>query len=186
MKKTLLLTLALAVVFFLDILPSSAFAQGWERIYGGRVYDYAYSIQRISYGGHIVASKTGSFDASNYAWVIKLDAKGNVQWRKTYGRKSYDNYAYSIQQTSDGGYIVAGYTESFNIRNARVIKDALVIKLDAKGNVQWQKTYGGEDDDYAYSIQQTSDGGYIVAGYSWEIVVLGEDALVLKLDAKGN
>ncbi len=68
--------------------------------------------------------------------------------------------AYSIQQTSDGGYIVAGYTESFGAGDC----DAWVIKLDANGNVQWQKTYGGRSDDEAYSIQQTSDGGYIVAG----------------------
>ncbi len=70
--------------------------------------------------------------------------------------------AYSIQQTSDGGYIVAGYTYFFGAGGW----DAWIIKLDAKGNVQWQKTYGGKDDDEAYSIQQTSDGGYIVAGYT--------------------
>ncbi len=128
-----------------------------------------------------MAGYTESFGAGDSdAWVIKLDANGNVQWQKTYGGKG-DDYAYSIQQTSDGGYIVAGKTLSFGTGDS----DAWVIKLDAKGNVQWQKTYGGEYDDFVHSIQQTSDGGYIVAGYTLSFGA-GNDAWVIKLDAKGN
>ncbi|MEF3167805.1 MAG: hypothetical protein K6360_00495 [Deltaproteobacteria bacterium] len=81
------------------------------------------------------------------------------QWAKTYGGTSHD-VANSIQQTSDGGYIVAGWTSSFGAGDW----DFWVIKLDASGNVAWQKTYGGTSCDEAFSIQQTSDGGYIVAG----------------------
>ncbi len=110
-----------------------------------------------------MAGYTSSFGAGRYdAWVIKLDASGNVQWQKTYGGRNLDE-AKSIQQTSDGGYIVAGETWSFGAGG----RDAWVIKLDAKGNVQWRKTYGGKYEDRAKSIQQTSDGGYIVAGETW-------------------
>jgi hypothetical protein len=112
---------------------------------------------------------------------LKLDANGNVQWQKTYGG-TYDDYANSIQQTSDGGYIVAGRTYSFGAGYA----DVWVLKLDASGNVQWQKTYGGTYDDYANSIQQTSDGGYIVAGVTKSFRAGNADVWVLKLDASGN
>ena len=82
-----------------------------------------------------------------------------MDWQKTYGGTG-DDYANSIQQTSDGGYIVAGSTNSFGAGNY----DSWILKLGTDGTVDWQKTYGGTGDDYANSIQQTSDGGYIVAG----------------------
>ena len=91
--------------------------------------------------------------------VLKLNPDGTVAWQKTYGGSQSD-YAYSIQQTSDGGYIVAGGTVSFGAGGS----DFWILKLDSDGSVAWQKTYGGLNDDYAQSIQQTSDGGYIVAG----------------------
>ena len=89
-------------------------------------------------------------------WILKLDSDGSVAWQKTYGG-SNDDYAYAIQQTSDGGYILTGATASFGM-------DLWVLKLNSDGSVAWQKTYVGSGVDYAQSIQQTSDGGYIVAG----------------------
>jgi hypothetical protein len=97
---------------------------------------------------------------------------------KTYG----GGEAYSIQQTSDGGYIVAGYTGSFGAGG----RDFWVIKLDSSGNITWQKTYGGYNHDEAYSVQQTSDGGYIVAGYTYSFGVGSHDFWVIKLDSSGN
>ncbi len=88
-----------------------------------------------------MAGSTYSFGAGSYdAWVLKLDGSGNVQWQNTYGDIFVDA-AYSIQQTTDGGYIVAGRTNSFGA-SARG-GDAWVLKLDGSGNVQWQNTYGG-------------------------------------------
>ncbi|RLF80741.1 hypothetical protein DRN32_02420, partial [Thermococci archaeon] len=109
-----------------------------------------------------------------------LDSNGNLEWAKTFGGGGYD-YAYSIQQTSDGGYIVGGYTYSFGAGNT----DFLVIELDSNGNLEWAKTFGGGGYDYAYSIQQTSDGGYIVAGRA-DFGAGGYDFLVIKLDSNGN
>ena len=91
---------------------------------------------------------------------MKLDSSGTVTWDETYGGTEHDE-ANSIQQTADGGYIVAGYTESF----ATGGKDIWVLRLDSSGNVIGDEIFGGAEDDEAKSIQQTPDGGYIVAGY---------------------
>ena len=111
---------------------------------------------------------------------MKLDSSGNVTWQKTYGGSGED-YANSIQQTSDGGYIVAGQTYSFRASGF----DAWVLKLDSSGNITWQKTSGGSSWDTANSVKQTSDGGYIVAGYSFSVGAVDYDYLVLKVNAIG-
>jgi hypothetical protein len=168
-----------------DILLIKTDADGnveWAKTYGGTYWDYASSVQQTSDGGYIVAGTTWSFGAG---WIdlflIKTDADGNVQWAKTYGGTD-DDYASSVQQTSDGGYIVAGYTSSFG---AGWI-DLFLIKTDADGNVQWAKTYGGTDIEGAFSVQQTSDGGYIVAGITWSFSAGDFDILLIKTDADGN
>jgi uncharacterized delta-60 repeat protein len=154
----------------------------WKKTYGGSSDDWARSIQQTSDGGYIVAGETSSFGAGySDFYIIKLDANGNKVWQKTYGGSSYD-VAYSIQQTSDGGYIVAGETYSFGVGGS----DFYIIKLDAYGNKIWEKTYGGSSDDYAYSIQQTSDGGYIVAGDTSSFGAGYYDFYIIKLDAYGN
>src|SRR4030042_1398173 len=92
-------------------------------------------------------------------FVFSSNVASASEWVKTYGGGG-DDIPNSFQQTTDGGYIVAGYTYSFGAGG----QDIWVLKLDVDGNVQWQKTYVGTDYDLANSIQQTSDGGYIVAG----------------------
>jgi uncharacterized delta-60 repeat protein len=155
----------------------------WQKIYGGTGADYAYSVQQTSDGGYIVAGITASFGATVYdVWVLKLDSTGGVTWQKMYGGSGAD-FAYSIQQTSsDGGYIVAGYTNSFGAGGW----DVWVLKLDSLGSVTWQKTYGGSSYDYARSVEQTSDGGYIVAGYTYSFGAGDYDVWVLKLDSTGS
>jgi uncharacterized delta-60 repeat protein len=154
----------------------------WQKTYGGSNYDKAYSIQQTSDGGYIIAGGTYSFGAGyEDVYVIKLDKDGNKVWEKTFGG-SDDDEANSIQQTSDGGYIVAGYTYSFGAGK----RDVYVIKLDENGNKLWEKTYGGSDYDDAWSIQQTTDGGYIVAGETNSFGAGGFDVYVIKLDEDGN
>jgi hypothetical protein len=154
----------------------------WAKTYGGGSYDYANSVQQTSDGGYILAGTTTSFGAGDYdIFLIKTDANGNVQWAKTYGGTSGD-YAFSIRQTSDGGYIVAGWTNSFGAGYS----DFFLIKTDANGNLQWAKTYGGTNVDLALSVQQTSDGGYIVAGGTYSFGVGGEAIILIKTDANGN
>jgi uncharacterized delta-60 repeat protein len=154
----------------------------WAKTYGGTSYDEAYSVQQTSDGGYILAGETRSFGAGDYdIFLIKTDANGNIIWAKTYGGTSYD-YAYSVQQTSDGGYIMAGETNSFGAG----FYDAFLVKTDANGNIIWAKTYGGTYGDSAYSVQQTSDGGYIVAGYTWSFGAGDFDIFLIKTDANGN
>jgi len=102
-------------------------------------------------------------------------------WLKTFGGIN-DDFINSIQQTSDGGYIIGGSTNSFGAGNL----DAFIVKLDSSGNISWSKTIGGTNVDYINSIQQTSDGGYIIGGYTYSFGAGNEDVLIVKLDSSGN
>jgi hypothetical protein len=157
-------------------------AVSFAKTYGGTDYDVASSVQQTSDGGYIVAGYTYSFGAGgDDIFLIKTYANGNLQWAKTYGG-TWDDWARSVRQTSDGGYIVAGFTGSFGAGG----DDIFLIKTDANGNISWAKTYGGTYSDYAYSVQQTSDGGYIVAGYTYSFGAGDYDIFLIKTDANGN
>ena len=154
----------------------------WQKTFGGGLDDKAYSIQQTTDGGYIVAGYTNSFGSGSYdVYILKLNSDGSLAWQKTFGGNNED-YAYSIQQTTDGGYIVAGYTRSLGAGKY----DVYVLKLNSDGNLAWQKTFGGSVEDYAYSIQQTTDGGYIVAGYTISFGYGNRNAYVLKLNSDGN
>ena len=154
----------------------------WQKTFGGKNDDEANSIQQTADGGYIVAGWTESFGfGGKDVYILKLDAKGQVEWQKTFDGW-YDDVAKSIQQTKDGGYIVAGWTSSFGSGG----HDVYILKLNSKGEVEWQKTFGEEGDDEANSIQQTKDGGYIVAGWTESFGFGGKDVYILKLDAKGE
>ncbi|MGB3453998.1 MAG: hypothetical protein WBA59_09225 [Moheibacter sp.] len=146
----------------------------WQKSLGGTENDSANSIQQTIDGGYIVAGTsnsnngdvTGNHGGKDY-WIVKLSSSGNIIWQKSLGGTGND-YAYSIQQTIDGGYIVAGESNS---NNGDVIgnhgeSDYWIVKLSSSGNIIWQKSLGGSGNDVSYSIEQTQDGGYIVAGES--------------------
>ena len=161
----------------------------WQKSYGGRGYNWGHSIQQTSDGGYIVAGITDSFGAGGGdIWIVKLGMDGNMQWQKTYGGPGFDE-ANSIQQTSDGGYIVAGRTFSFG-----GCSGAWVLKLTEDGTAVWQKTYGlkdfGDVSLSANSVQQTSDGGYIIAAETREPTAFGLafnfDIWILKLNDNGS
>ncbi len=146
----------------------------WQKSLGGIGYDEAYSIQQTADGGYIVAGASTSNDGdvsgnhgSNDYWIVKLNKTGAIQWQKSLGGSSND-YAYSIQQTADGGYIAAGYSGSNDgdVSSNHGVYDYWIAKLKKTGAIQWQKSLGGSSGDQGYSIQQTEDSGYIVAGYS--------------------
>ena len=150
----------------------------WQKEYSGTGNDRANSMQQTTDGGYIVAGF--AYNAGNAdMWILKLDNNGIISWENRYGGSGEDE-AYAILQTTDGGYIVAGYTDSFGAGEA----DMWILKLDSGGNVVWQKTYGGTGADYARSIQQTTDGEYIVAGYG-VFAGVSNEMLILKLDQSG-
>jgi len=154
----------------------------WERTFKGTGDDMAHSVQQTSDGGYILAGRTRSLDTGHKeACVIKLDAKGDLVWQSTFSGTG-DSIAFCVQETTDGGYIVAGVADSVGVGSS-----ISVLKLNASGQLQWQKTYGGNTDNEAYSVQQTRDGGYIVAGYSGSLGFGAEvSAYVLKLNADGQ
>jgi len=139
-----------------------------------------YSLIQTSDGGYAIAGTTKSD-----VYVVKLDANGNLQWTKTIG-ETYGEVGRSIIQTSDGGYAIAGYIEGITYITYPSSGDVYVVKLDANGNLQWTKAIGGPKIEEGYSIIQTSDGGYAIAGYTTSFGEGREDVYVVKLDAKGN
>lgn len=153
----------------------------WRKVYGGAGDDDILSIDPTSDGGYVLAGATYLTGSSEKAWVLKLDATGNVIWQTTYGG-AFNDAALSVRQTPDGGYIVAGYTWSFGAGGS----DAWVLKLDAGGNVLWQKTYGGAGNEVAMSVVPSGGGGYVVAGQTNSFGAGDSDAWVLKLDATGT
>ena len=149
----------------------------WSMTFDGPVFDaledIAHSVQQTSDGGYIIAGHTRS-DLASY--LIKTDSKGSEEWTRTFGET-----AYAVQQTTDGGYIVAGVT----LEGERS-KDAHVVKMDSSGNEEWSKTFGGPILDSASSVQQTLDGGYIIAGYTDSFPTGERDIYLVKTDSKGG
>jgi hypothetical protein len=153
----------------------------WTQTFGGNAYDDGRSVQQTADGGYIVAGSNGSYGAGySDVFLIKTDASGTEQWSHTFGGSGGD-HGYSVQQTSDGGYIIAGVTESFGAG----LCDVWLIKTDAGGDTLWSQTFGGSDHDYGHSVQQTSDGGYIIAGYTQSYGAGGRDVYLIKTDASG-
>jgi len=154
----------------------------WTRTYGRGGYEAARSVQPTTDGGYIVAGYTSSLGAGSYDfYLIKTDSLGDTLWTRTYGG-SGDDRASSVQPTSDGGYVIAGSTQSFGAGNW----DFYVVKTDSLADTLWTRTYGGSSHEWANSIQQTTDGGYIAAGWSSSFGADYEDLYLVKIDSLGD
>lgn len=157
----------------------------WFKTVGGTNHDYGYSIIKTSDGGYAVAAQTLSFGAGGYdMYILKLNSSGTLQWNKTIGGTGPEfaySYSRSIVQTTDGGYAVVSGTQSFGASY-----DCYIVKLDSIGGFQWNKTIGGTGEDKANSIIQTTDGGYVLAGYTYSFGAGQSDMYIVKLDADGN
>lgn len=175
-------------------------ATQWEKSFGGTGFDYAYSIQQASDGGYIIAGYSESNDGdvtlnkgAGDCWIIKLDYSGAIEWQKTFGGTFNDN-GKCIRQTLDGGYVVAGNTESSDgdVTVNFGASDCWILKLDSYGMIEWEKTLGGSSYDYAQDIKQTSDGGYVLCGgtHSTDGDVSEQngngDSWIVKLNNSGN
>lgn len=172
----------------------------WQRSIGGTNDDLSISIQQATDGGYAFAGRsdsndgdvTGNHGLDDY-WIVKLDSVGIIQWQRSIGGTQTDQ-AQDIDKTIDGGFVVAGYSSSINgdLTGNHGGWDYWVVKLDSSGTIEWQKAFGGTSLDLAYSIQQTSDKGYIVAGTSNsnDSDVTGNhgdgDYWIVKLDSVGT
>jgi uncharacterized delta-60 repeat protein len=157
-------------------------AQGekeWDKTFGGAGGESGRSVQQTSDGGYIFVGYSDW--AGGLLELIKTDAKGKKEWGRVFDGAKADA-GYSVQQTRDGGYILLGYTYSWGAGGS----DFWLIKTNAKGEKEWDKTFGGENDDAGYSVQQTRDGGYILVGSTYPSGSAFRDVLLIKTDAYGN
>ncbi|MCW4053150.1 MAG: hypothetical protein NWE78_08090, partial [Candidatus Bathyarchaeota archaeon] len=121
------------------------------------------------------------FTGGSYFWLVKTDASGSHMWNQTYGGPSNDR-AHSVIQTVDGGYALAGFTNSFGAGDF----DFWLVKTDASGNYEWSQTYGKPSIDRAHSVIQTVDGGYAIVGYTWSFGAGNYDFWLVKMDSAGT
>ncbi|OQA12056.1 MAG: hypothetical protein BWY67_00543 [Bacteroidetes bacterium ADurb.Bin397] len=203
MKKHHLFILLSALLLPIYAIPQEI---QWENTIGGSGDDQVSSAAQTSDGGYIVGGfsqsdisgdKTENSHGGSDYWIVKTDSLGNILWENTIGGSGND-YLLSIAQTSDGGYILGGNSNS-NISgdktdNSNGGYDYWIVKTDNLGNIQWQNTIGGNDDDYLRSLKLTSDGGYILGGYSGSNISNDKtencigvyDYWIVKTDSMGN
>ncbi|OGF67962.1 MAG: hypothetical protein A2Y62_18365 [Candidatus Fischerbacteria bacterium RBG_13_37_8] len=170
------------ILFFYNVYLQAQLIT-WARNYGGVEYEEATAIQQTSDAGYIISGYVDSSGSGNCDFlIIKMDMFGEVEWQKTYGGAA-DDEVYAIQETNDRGYIVAGFTNSFGAGNY----DFWVLKLNEYGTIVWQRTYGGSYTERAWTVQQTGDLGYIVAGSTQSFGGWGSmQYFFLKLDSDGE
>jgi len=155
----------------------------WAKTYGGEYDDAGISVQQTSDGCFIITGYAESFGSGGKdVYLIKTDANGDSLWAKTYGGSETDR-GLSVLQVPDEGFIIAGYTESFSSNST---SDIYLIKTDINGNLLWEKTYGGTDNDRAQTVQKTSDGCFIIVGYTESFGSGEEDVYLIKTDANGD
>lgn len=154
----------------------------WQLIIGGNAFDSCNSIIQATNGNYIIAGATWSLGSGSSDYLVaEISTSGTLIWTKAYGGSGYD-FAHSIKQTSDGGYITIGRSWSFNSSDG----DIWIVKLNSEGNIEWQTKYGGNKLDTSYSIIQTFDGGYITAAGSWSMNAGSSDIVLIKLNYIGN
>jgi hypothetical protein len=154
----------------------------WTRTYGGPGSDRGEAIIEVPDGGYLILGATDSYGSgSSDMYLLKINTDGDTLWTKTYGG-IWPERGKDIQATSDGAYIITGYSHSFT----RGYSDLYLLKVDSIGDTIWTKWYGGDHTERGHSVQQTSDEGYIVAGYTKSYGAGEYDFYLLKTDANGD
>ena len=166
-----------------DILLLKTYSTGileWQASFGGAQSEEGASVQQTADGGYILAGETFSFGAgSGDLYLVKTDHRGSLEWQKAFGG-TYEDEGFSVRQTVDGGYVIAGATESFGGGS----DDAYLVKTDAAGELEWQKSFGGDSFDTAHSVCLTTDGGYVFTGVTASFA--GEHVYLVKTDSSGE
>ncbi len=185
---TLRLLCGLALMLALLMAPSSALGvqphEEWNRTFGGDYGDGAWSLQKTDDGCYIIAGYTSSRGGGGDLWLVKVSSEGREEWNRTFGGSGEDA-GYSVRQTLDRGYVVTGSTKSYGIGEERL----WLLKTDPSGRKMWDRTFGGfvsSSGDGGWAVDETKDGGYIVAGYTRSYGAGGKDLWLVKTDSSGN
>ncbi len=166
----------------------------WQKTYGGTGQDSGNAIAATMDNGFVLAGRTYSTDGDVVGqhgnqdyWVVKIDDAGTLQWQNTLGG-TFGETAYDVQQTFDGDYLVAGYTQSVDgdISENFGDWDMWLVKLDVSGNLVWEKSHGDTSHDLAKSVQVTSEGAILLGGFISDVSTTGDSYWMLKLDGQGN
>ncbi|MBK7381351.1 MAG: T9SS type A sorting domain-containing protein [Ignavibacteriales bacterium] len=164
-------------------LPQEPDTLWTKRIDGNYSEDVAYDVEELTDGGFAVVGYTNATLTPNNGfdiWLIRIDSNGNILWTRTYGG-SGDDFGYSMKKTDDGGFILAGETKSFGAGES----DFYLIRTDSLGDTLWTRTFGGVNNDYAWSVEKTSDGGFVIAGEKNAFPEVS-DAMLIKTDSLGE
>ena len=154
----------------------------WTRNHGGSQKDFGRAVQQTEDGGYVLGGYTGPFGGPYDMYLVKMDSLGGTLWTRTYGGINGE-FGFSVQQTQEGGYVVAGNTYSFGAGEW----DIYLVKTDSLGGPLWTKTYGGGDvEDREVHVQQTTDGGYIIAGNTASFGAGLRDLYLIKTDSLGE
>ncbi|MFQ6104789.1 MAG: hypothetical protein ACE5OP_10930 [Candidatus Glassbacteria bacterium] len=148
----------------------------WDRTYGEG--DLCYDVDHADDGGFIVAGAR-PIEGYYHVFLMKIDAEGDTLWTNHWGR-NLNSRGHTVEQADDGGYIVAGYT----FAQAEWVDSVYVIKTDSMGSSEWEEVYGGSRDDQAWDLHQTSDGNYIIAGYTLSFGAGDDDFYLIKLSSE--
>lgn len=171
----------LSTILLLISLNTKAQTQKFQKVLGGYSYDYGNDLVQTADTGYLLLSSSNSFSGSSDIYLLKVDKLGNYQWQHTYGGNEIEA-ACKIKYTQDGNLALAGYTSSF----LNSTYDFYLIKANMNGDTIWTKHYGTNEWDFANSMDTCSDGGYILAGKTYDSGNAFSDILVIKTDANGD
>lgn len=153
----------------------------WHRVLGDDKDDEFNSVAATPDGGAVVAGSTASFGVSGRdGWVAKFKSDGAVEWQYRFGGPNDDDFR-AVETTADGGYVLAGGTNSWGTGRS----DLWIVKLKSNGAIAWERVYGGTDDDAAAAVAWTSDGGLVAAGRTASFGAGYKDVYVIKVKADG-
>jgi len=156
----------------------------WSKVYGKDQKDYGHGVLQTADGGYIIVGYRDFTPSCTFGnlWLLKTDAAGDTIWTRTYGGDSKADRGDCIQRTNDGNYIITGWTRSFSTD----VADLWLLKVDAKGDTLWTRTFGGEAGEWGTYVQPTSDTGYIITGYTYSFGAGGSDLWLIKTDSLGQ
>jgi hypothetical protein len=183
-KQTCLLSLFVLSVAFL--LPTicygySEYEISFNKTYGGEFNEFASYAVETNDAGYVIIGSTNTFGhGDSDIWVIKIDPKGNIEWNTTYGTPSFESPHYIIR--TENGFLITGRTNHYGEGDM----DLLLLEIDQKGALLWNRTIGGDGDEWMWDIEKTSEGGYALGGRTNSYGSGGNDYWLMKIDVEGN